>query len=232
MSTPPPVALDFGSQTVEDATFDLERFRAAPLRHEPFDFLVVPQFLRPEIQAVARDGLRDFDYGGVRPAEARPGSSFARVLDALRYPAFTRLFAEKFDVDLSPDALMITTRARCRLEDGQVHTDSLSKVLTALIYLEPEWTAPGGRLRLLKGPEADAGVIAEVPPVDGTLLAFRRSDRSWHGHGPYQGVRRSIMLNWMVSEHAARRELRKHALSAVAKRLFLRPRSAPERVFS
>ena len=42
-------------------------------------------------------------------------------------------------------------------------------------------------------------MIAEVPPLAGTLLAFRRSENSWHGHKPFDGLRRAIMLNWMTT---------------------------------
>jgi hypothetical protein len=59
-----------------------------------------------------------------------------------------------------------------------------------------------------------------VPPIAGTLIAFRRTENSWHGHHPFVGVRRSIMLNWMVDAAAARRELRRHAVTAGLKTLF------------
>jgi hypothetical protein len=72
----------------------------------------------------------------------------------------------------------------------------------------------------LRGPNDIDDMIAEVPPEAGTLIAFRRSSRSWHGHKPYDGVRRAIMLNWMIDAATARRELRRHAVSAGIKRLF------------
>jgi Rps23 Pro-64 3,4-dihydroxylase Tpa1-like proline 4-hydroxylase len=115
---------------------------------------------------------------------------------------------------------MITLRARTRPIDGRIHTDSETKLVTALIYLNGDWTEPGGRLRLLRGPDDLEDMIAEVPPMAGTLLAFRRSDCSWHGHKPFDGERRAIMLNWMVDAATARRELRRHAVSAGIKRLF------------
>ena len=61
-------------------------------------------------------------------------------------------------------------------------------------------------------------MIAEVPPDGGTMIAFRRSDNSWHGHEPYEGVRRYVMMNWMTSDFAATREICRHRVSAVAKR--------------
>jgi hypothetical protein len=60
-------------------------------------------------------------------------------------------------------------------------------------------------------------VIAEVPPTEGTLIAFRRSDHSFHGHKPYEGIRRVVMLNWMVDARAAQRERLRHGVSALIK---------------
>jgi hypothetical protein len=73
---------------------------------------------------------------------------------------------------------------------------------------------------LPRGPNDIDDMIAEVPPEAGTLIAFRRSSRSWHGHKPFEGVHRPIMLNWMVNAATGRRELRRHMVSARFKRLF------------
>jgi len=115
---------------------------------------------------------------------------------------------------------MVTLRARTRPIDGRIHNDSATKVITALIYLNGAWSDAGGRLRLLRGPHDIDDVIDEVPPLAGTLIAFARSENSWHGHQPYDGPRHAIMLNWMTTAATARRELRRHALSAGFKRLF------------
>jgi hypothetical protein len=69
-------------------------------------------------------------------------------------------------------------------------------------------------------------MIAEVPPDSGTLVAFRRSDCSFHGHEPFVGVPRYVMINWMASTFAARRELLRHRISAVAKRNFAHAETA------
>jgi len=61
------------------------------------------------------------------------------------------------------------------------------------------------------------------------MIAFRRSDKSFHGHEPYEGVRRYVMINWMTSDFAAQRELFRHRVSARAKqaiRLFAPRRAA------
>lgn len=209
------------TQTMLDDLIDLERFRDTPLEREPFPHLVVPNFL--PVDAV-RDIVETFpgpDLPGVLPAPtAKLRGAFGRLMERLRSPAITTAFGDKFGVALDPATLMVTLRARTRLADGQIHTDSETKIVTALIYLNEDWSNQGGRLRLLRGPDDIEDMIAEVPPAAGTLLAFRRTDNSWHGHKPFDGVRRSIMLNWMVDGATMRRELRRHALSAGVKSLF------------
>lgn len=207
-----------------DDPVDLEALRAAPLTRSPFPHLVVPSFVPPAVVADVAASFPGPDLPGVLPAPSTPPpDAFGALLRRLRSPEVTRAFAQVFEVPLDPEALMITLRARTRPVDGQIHTDSVTKVVTALIYLNQDWSDPGGRLRLLRGPDDIDDMIAEVPPIAGTLLAFRRTDNSWHGHRPFDGVRRSIMLNWMTSPAVMRRELRRHALSAGVKSFF-RPR--------
>ena len=208
------------TQTMLDDLIDLDRFRHMPLEHEPFPHLVVPGFLPAE---AVHDVVSSFpapDLPGVLPVPtARLYGAFEQLMEQLRSPLVTEAFSDKFGVALDPATLMVTLRARTRPVDGQIHTDSETKIVTALIYLNEDWSNQGGRLRLLRGPDDIEDMIAEVPPDAGTLLAFRRTDNSWHGHKPFDGVRRSIMLNWMVDAATMRRELRRHALSAGVKSL-------------
>jgi len=85
--------------------------------------------------------------------------------------------------------------------------------------LNGPWQADGGRLRLLRGPEDLDDMAAEVPPDDGTMLAFRRSDRSFHGHKPFVGPRRIVQLNWVTDARVVAQEQARHRWSACAKRL-------------
>ncbi len=202
---------------------DTECFAAAALTRTPYEHLVLPGFVPREIAIAAAASFPAPDLPGVLPAPAPAETrddACGRLLAELRTPGLTRLFAEKYGLKLSTDALMITLRARTRPRDGEIHTDSESKLVTALIYLNEDWSAGGGRLRVLRGPDDIEDMAAEVPPDAGTLITFRRSDRSWHGHKPFDGPRKSIMLNWMVNAGAARREMLRHAISAGAKRLF------------
>ncbi len=78
---------------------------------------------------------------------------------------------------------------------------------------------PAGRLRVLRGPNDLADYAAEVSPLAGTLIAFRRSDASFHGHEAHVGKRQSIQLNWVTDAGVVRRELGRHVWSARLKAL-------------
>ena len=73
-------------------------------------------------------------------------------------------------------------------------------------------------------------MIGEVPPDSGTMIAFRRSDCSYHGHEPFEGVRRYVMINWMTSDFAAQRELFRHRLSAKVKQAAACLKPRPKKV--
>jgi hypothetical protein len=51
------------------------------------------------------------------------------------------------------------------------------------------------------------------------MVAFRRSEHSFHGHHPHRGMRRSIQLNWVSDDAVVRRELARHGWSARFKAL-------------
>jgi Rps23 Pro-64 3,4-dihydroxylase Tpa1-like proline 4-hydroxylase len=36
-------------------------------------------------------------------------------------------------------------------KDGQIHTDTASKIIAVLVYMNEGWDPEGGRLRLLRG---------------------------------------------------------------------------------
>jgi SM-20-related protein len=71
--------------------------------------------------------------------------------------------------------------------DGHIQPDHWSKIITLLVYLNPEWSQEGGRLRMLRCADNIENYTAEVAPLGGTVLAFRRSSRSWHGYKRFAG---------------------------------------------
>lgn len=202
------------------SAIDLDAFRATPLCRDPYDHVVVTGFLKPD--ALAAIGA---DY----PAMKKPGSfaldglecgpALISLIDQLQGSPLRDAFAEKFAVDLTRRPTMVTLRGRCQAKDGRIHTDSESKIITVLIYMNSGWDADGGRLRILRSGDDLEDFAAEVPPDAGTLLAFRRGENSWHGHPSFVGPRRVIQLNWVRDEAVVKREQDRHRVSAWFKRL-------------
>lgn len=199
---------------------DLDRLRAAPLEHEPFDFVVVEGFVRAAaLPAILADFPRVPGAGSFPVECLECGSAFGRLVAALDGLALTEAVADKFDIDLDGRPTLVTVRAFGDARDGRIHTDSASKIVTLLLYLNPVWEPPEGRLRLLRGPDDLEDYAREVAPLAGTMLAFRRSAWSYHGHRPFVGERRTLQLNWVTSAAVVRRELARHRWSAWLKAL-------------
>ncbi len=198
----------------------LDALSAEPLRREPFEFLVLEDFLDQNAQASILADFPDMPNAGSFPlSEVEIGPALRALFDALDGAGFRRAIEEKFGLDLGGKPTMFTVRGRCDARDGRIHTDSKKKIITVLLYLNESWREEGGRLRLLRSGEDLNAVAAEVSPKFGTLLVFRRSDRSWHGHEPYVGPRKVIQMNWVVSDKVAAWEQLRHRISATAKRL-------------
>jgi SM-20-related protein len=181
---------------------------------------VLREFVRPGAQpAISRDFPR-IERGGSFPVGGLTyGPAFAELLVELDSPHVRAAFADKFAIDLEGRPTMATVRGQCTTRDGNIHTDSKTKIITALIYLSPEWREPGGQFRLLRSAHDLDDFIVEVRPEHGTLVAFRRSENSFHGHTPFIGERRVLQFNWVTSPEVVRRELSRHRLSAWMKRL-------------
>jgi SM-20-related protein len=199
---------------------DVDAIERATLTREPFPWFMVPGFVKQD----ALDGInRDF------PAMTLPGSfplptlkygpAFQRFMNAIRGPEFKAAVAKKLGLDLTRRPTMVTVRGISAAKDGQIHTDSRTKVVTVLIYMNGKWEAPGGRLRLLRTPDNLNDFIAEVPPDEGTLLVFENRTNAWHGFEAFDGPRRVIQLNWVTNDRVVWWEQTRHKISAFFKSL-------------
>jgi SM-20-related protein len=194
---------------------DLERLRAAPLHDDPFEFVVVDRFVREEhLPALVGDFPTLRRHGSFPLAALSCGADFSRLADELEGEALREEIARKFAIDLAGRPTMITVRGWSDGKDGRIHTDSASKLITLLLYMNPAWDNSAGRLRLLHGADDLDDYAAEVAPLAGTMVAFRRSAASFHGHYPHRGERRSVQLNWVTDAAVVRRELGRHRWSA------------------
>jgi SM-20-related protein len=200
---------------------DLETFRATPLNRSPYEHLVIPGFVKSEALREINAAYPKIEHSGSFPLESLQfGAGFQQLVDALESEDFRKAFEEKFQVDLSNRPTTITVRGRCGSGDGKIHNDSTSKIITVLLYMNPSWDDSGGRLRLLRSKDSLDDVAVEVPPSDGTLVAFLRSDRSWHGHLPFTGERRVIQFNWVTDNDSQWVSLLRHRVSASVKHVF------------
>jgi SM-20-related protein len=196
---------------------NLEALAHAPAHSDPFDFLVARNVLAPEfIATVGADFPRVPGTGSFPAASLPAGAAFRTLVADLASAEFAAAVGARFGCDLAGLSRLITVRGRSGGQDGFVHTDAEWKVVTALLYLNPHWDDGTGRLRLLRSRDVD-DVAVEVPPDWGTIIAFRRSDRSFHGHKPFYGERRVIQIAWAADAAHAEREERRHRRSAALK---------------
>lgn len=199
---------------------DFARFAETPLETEPYDHIVVPNFVRAEhVPAVMADFPPVSGHGSFPLDSVSAGPSFSRLVEEFRHPDVAEAFSRKFGVDITERPLMASVRGEMHPRDGRIHTDSKGKIITVLIYMNESWPHAGGRLRILRDGKNLENYTAEVPPLAGTLLAFRRGDASWHGHKPFIGPRRSIQLNWVVDESYREDQYTRHGISAALKGL-------------
>ncbi len=201
------------------AILNIDALDATPLVSVPFKFVVVPNFVVP---AAFDEIVAEFPpvpgAGSFPPETLMIGQALEQLLDALHSPSFEQALERKFALKLAGRPKMITIRGHARAKDGAIHTDTATKLISVLLYMNKDWTEEGGRLRLLRSPRLDDSVV-EIPPVGGALVAFQRSERSWHGHLPYAGPRRVVQLNWMTESKAATQERFRHVISAGYKKM-------------
>lgn len=184
---------------------DLESLEQTPLRSESCDYVVVPRFVRPEFLAdVRRDYPRIAGPGSFDADETQSGPAFQKLIGSLRSESLAAAFSRKFGVELGSLPLQIGIRRFAQASDGHIHNDSRSKYVTALIYFNESWSQPGGRLRFLRRPDDIDSHFVEVDPCGGTLVAFRRSEHSYHGFVPCEGERLSLQMYWVSPKRAAR----------------------------
>jgi SM-20-related protein len=197
--------------------------RDAPLQSDPFDHVIVPDFIGPDALATINDNFPTIRHpGSFHSASLKGGPAFGDLTAALQGAEMATFVGEKFSIDLENQPTMLTVRGQCRERDGKIHRDSGGKIITVLLYLNSAWEGDGGQLRLLRSADNLEDYAATVPPTAGTLLAFRCTNNAWHGHKPYQGERRSMQLNWVKERGYLWKEAFRHNLSAIAKKI-LRP---------
>lgn len=200
-----------------------DAIRSAALIAEPFPHLIIDNLLRPERLAAVAASFPATPKRGSFPLDAVSYSGdFAALMEEIQSDALRDLIGERLGMDLKDKPPLVTLRGHATARDGHIHTDSKSKLVTLLLYLNPGWQAPGGRLRLLYNDRDLSPYAAEISPEAGRCVIFKVTPNCWHGHEVFLGERRSVQLNYVASDEARQRQIQQHRLSAFLKKVFSR----------
>ncbi|MGC1304434.1 MAG: 2OG-Fe(II) oxygenase [Caulobacteraceae bacterium] len=199
----------------------LDTLAGRPTTTKPFPHLTAEGLLPEADKAELARDFPDETKTGFFPVEQLTyGPAFQRLLDDLNDPEFSRIVGQKLDRDLVNHPRMIVVRKWSATKDGRPHTDGLDKVATALVYLNEDWSAEGGALRFLEGPDLDGPGTDPIPARYGGFAAFARAEDSWHGHKPFAGERRVVQVFWLKDEDAAARKNKRHKRTNFLKSIF------------
>ena len=194
------------------------------LRHEPFSFMIVENLLAEAARPALQADFPQYPSAGFFPHES---ADCGPSINALVAEATSAAFADAVGLRLGIESLgqypiLVTICRALNKRHGTIHTDSRSKIATALIYLNESWPdTSAGCLRFLKRADSiDEQVCSEVRPMYGSFVVFKRSDNSFHGHLPFEGERRVIQIAWLTSEDEKLRKTRRGKFSRLFKKLF------------
>ena len=160
----------------------------------------------------------DIDSGGSFPSDNLKQGDIKKLVEELEGDEFKAILENKLGVNLKDAEVITTLRGFSRLKDGKIHTDSQSKIVTVLLYLNKNWDNEIGNLRLLKKNNDLDNYIQEISSEYGNLIAFKVTDNCWHGFMPFEGKRLSIQLNYIYPKSLSMHKIR-HKLSASFKKL-------------
>jgi len=204
-------------------TLNISALERAVPTDDPYRHIVAEGVLSPQSAAAIRADFPETTSVGFLAAEDLPRrGAYDDLLHDLESEDLARLLTRKLGLQLEGKPRLITVRRWSRPSDGRIHTDSESKIATLLVYLNQRWDSDGGAIRVLRSGKDFNDCVREVPPVEGNVFAFRRSDASWHGHLPFKGERLVVQLTYLISAEAAGRKRRNAGVQGMLKRIFER----------
>jgi hypothetical protein len=194
------------------------------VQHDPFPFMVAHGQLPDEVRSdLDRDFPRYASAGFFPYDPADCGPSVNALIRDMTAPDFASAIGRRLGIDdLGRYPTLVTLCRLLNKRHGTIHTDSRSKIATALIYLNPQWpdTSEGCLRFLHRIDDIDSVIAPELTPLYGEFAVFKRCDNSFHGHLPYEGERRVIQVAWLTSEEEKLRKTRRGKLSRAFKKIF------------
>lgn len=203
---------------------NLDAVKAGKVSTEPYRYVICENVLTADnATAIRRDFPQTTSVGFLNSTDLTREGAYAALLDDLESPELAAVLSEKLDLDLSNAGRLITVRRWSRKTDGRIHTDSERKISTFLVYLNETWSAAdSGAFRVLRGEKDFEDYVAEVPPIQGHAVGFKRAAHSWHGHKPFEGERLVVQLTYLQSAEAADHKRRAAGIQGFVKKLFER----------
>ena len=200
---------------------NFELIKKAEINSEFYPFFTVRDvFLNEEDHKKIATDFPNINKGGSFPSNSVSyGDSIQSLIDCLEGDQMRSILENKFQVDLKDKPVVSTFRGYSRIKDGKIHSDSKTKIITVLLYLNENWDASSGLLRLLKEKDNIDSYITEIPASMGSMVAFKVTNNCWHGFIPFEGKRCSIQLNYLYKEALSQHKIR-HKLSSLLKKLF------------
>jgi hypothetical protein len=200
---------------------DSEKLYQATINKEFFPYFHVENIFLDKVdnELIINDFPEIVDGGSFHIDSVSSGESILKLIDELESEEVKKILETKFNVNLEEAKVVTTLRGYSRKKDGKIHTDSKTKLLTVLLYLNKNWSDNNGNLRLLKRNNGLEDYIKEIPCTFGSLVAFKVTNKCWHGFKAYEGKRLSIQLNYIYPESLKSHNLR-HKLSSGLKSIF------------
>jgi len=194
------------------------------VRQQPFPFMIAHGQLPDEARNDLERDFPKYTSAGFFPYDpADCGPSINKLVQQLTTPEFASAIGRYLGIEnLGQYPTLITLCRALNKRHGTIHTDSRSKVATALLYLNTQWPdSSDGCLRFLNRVDnIDDLVAPELKPLYGEFAVFKRCDNSFHGHLPYEGERRVIQVAWLTSEEEKLRKTKRGKFSRGFKKLF------------
>ena len=198
---------------------NFESISNAEINSNYFPFFTVKDALSSnEFHSNLVSDFPSINKGGSFPLEAVAlGESVQRLVEELESNKMRKILEQKFQVNLQDKPVVTTFRGYSRMKDGKIHSDSRTKIITVLIYLNDQWNHQNGQLRLLKDKDNLKNYIEEIPATMGSLVAFKVTENCWHGFESFEGKRCSIQLNYLYENALSQHDFR-HRLSSFFKK--------------
>ena len=198
---------------------DKSQLNLAKVDKKFFPFFHVKNVLSIDFDPL--DLVNDFpniESGGSFPSDNLEEGNIKKLVQELEGDKFKAILEDKLEINLKDAEVVTTLRGFSRIKEGKVHTDSRSKIVTVLLYLNINWDNTIGNLRLLKENNNLDNYIQEISSEYGNLVAFKVTDNCWHGFMPFEGKRLSIQLNYIYPKSFNTHKIR-HKLSSSFKKL-------------